>query len=111
MTDNDEDHKIDHKNNNMLAILFHLSLFLPIVFSFVIEKYLAVIKEIPRLLIFFLIVLNTLCLTIIAPVAVILQDETNPVISISLLSVSTVIFLKLLSFHHVWHDVRFYYKK
>lgn len=111
MTDNDEDHKIDSKSNNMLALLFHSSLFLPIIISFVIEKYLAVVKEIPRILIFILIVMNTLCLTIVAPVAVILQDETNPVISISLLSVSTVIFLKLLSFHHVWHDIRFYYKK
>ena len=62
-------------------------------------------------MIFFLIAMNTAFLTIVAPVAIVLQDETHPIISISLLSTSTVIFLKLLSFHHVWHDIRFYYRK
>ena len=60
---------------------------------------------ISRVLIYVLIVLNLLCL-FIYPVYLSFYAQTDPLIAAGLMFHSVTVWLKLLSFHHVMHDVR-----
>lgn len=74
-------------------------------FSFWIE-YLASIKSFPRLALFILIVLNVLiCLGF--PVWLSFTEQTNPLGTGLMFLYYVTVSLKIISFHHVMHDVRY----
>lgn len=88
----------------------HFVMLLPALFTFAVEKYIAPLSSFPRILVFVLIFLNQVVLVGMA-VWVVLRFDTYPLIAVSLLMVASVLSLKTLSFHHFWHDVRFYVRE
>ncbi len=79
-------------------------------FSFLIELYLSPSEAFPRVALFITIFANQV-LIVGMPIWVVLSTETNPIVAMSLLFAASIFSLKTLSFHHVWHDVRFYVRE
>ena len=93
----------------MPALLAHVAMLVPTFFTLVIEKCIAPTKF-PRILVFVLIFLNQVVIVGMA-IWVVLRFDTHPLIAVSLLMLCSVLSLKTLSFHHFWHDVRFYVRE
>jgi len=91
----------DKKNYFTLVGMFLLILF-PIM-SFAIEKLAT--TGFNRVILYFLIVSNMLLL-LIYPIFVSFQVESPPLLAMYMTMVSTALLLKLISFHHVYHDNR-----
>ena len=92
-----------HPENYMtLCATMLLPLFL--LFAYVIEL-LASKNWFPRIIVFVFIVIN-LCASIVYPVLVSFVVESHPIMATYMMLAGTVQFLKIISFHHVWHDVR-----
>ena len=64
----------------------------------------------PRVPLFILIALNLIGL-LVFPVVISIRLESHPGIASYLLLFATTTFLKLVSFHHVYHDVRYLVKQ
>ena len=76
-------------------------------FSFVIEKYIAPNPKVSRKLIFFLIVLN-MAYILLFPMWCAHFAEIHPLLRAVYFMISSIGFLKLLSYHHIWHDIRYH---
>ena len=70
----------------------------------------APVRAVPRVAIWALVFLNQVAL-VGMPIWVVLANDTHPVVALSLLFVASVLCLKTRSYHHVWHDVRFYVRE
>lgn len=91
--------------SNYVCIMGMVSLPAIPAFSFWIE-YFASIKSFPRLAIFWMIVLNV-CLCLGFPVWLSFTHETNPLGTGLMFLYYVTVSLKIISFHHVMHDVRY----
>ena len=88
----------------------HFTMLAPTLFTFSLEKYMAPVTSFPRILVWILIFWNQVVIVGMA-IWVVLRYDTHPLIAMSLLMVASVLSLKTLSFHHFWHDVRFYVRE
>ncbi|CAI2362233.1 unnamed protein product [Moneuplotes crassus] len=88
-------------------LLYGQFLFTGPLISVGIEKYLACSKKVPRLVVFILIVLNLLHM-LAYPCWYGAYMEVHMLVRIYPLLFSCMWFLKLCSYHHIWHDVRYH---
>lgn len=72
-----------------------------------IEKYIAPNPKVSRKLVFFLIVLN-MAYILLFPMWCAHFAEIHPLLRAVYFMISSIGFLKLLSYHHIWHDIRYH---
>ena len=77
------------------------------IISFLIEKYIAPNRKIPRTVVFSLIVLNMMHV-LLYPVWYGFYFDIHPIMRALPLIVACIWFLKFMSYHHIWHDVRYH---
>jgi hypothetical protein len=77
------------------------------IITFVIEKYLAPNKSVPRIVVFALIVAN-LVHVIVYPVWIGHRLELYAIARMYILLFTCMWLLKFISYHHIWHDIRYH---
>ena len=95
-----------HPRNIRYLLCIQFVLTSPII-SFIIEGYIAPIQKIPREIVFALIVLN-MANIIIFPLWWAPFSGMHPIWRVLYFLTAWTGFLKMLSYHHIWHDVRYH---
>lgn len=91
------------------GIAMHWMATIPII-SYIIERFIAIIEGMPRRLIFFFITLNMIyCL--FYPIYHVKAYNMNPLAAWFYLMFACIWFFKFVSYHHIWHDIRYHKRK
>jgi hypothetical protein len=94
--------------DSLLHIGFAMHFFAVVpVISFLTEKLIAPISSIPRIILFSLIFLNMIYV-LVFPVYYIREYKLHPLGGCFYLMFACIWFFKFLSYHHIWHDVRYH---
>jgi diacylglycerol O-acyltransferase 1 len=75
--------------------------------SYLIEKFLGANRRVPRIVVFAAIIVNMLYV-LIYPVWRGHQFQFHPILRLLYMLSASTWLLKLLSYHHIWHDVRYH---